>query len=293
MMTDADADAGPAGFGEGVPIGRAGDPAVMPAELRRRLAAVDPGARVVALAGARWGGLVLPGRPLAPHRPRPAGDALRVLAMTSWEFAPVLLRALLDRDGRAAVPVQLVGLATDDAVNPAARIGAAKRIWRHFDPPSRLRTQLATMAIALRAGVPAYTGELKCRGFRRLLDRWAPDLILCCCLGQRLDGPILSRPRLGAVNLHPSDLANGHGAGFDPHGDVLARGADSNVWTAHRMTETIDDGPVLRVSAPIPVRGAGGQVPRAKSAFYRMMHPALPGLADAVLADLAPARMPA
>ena len=229
------------------------------AELNHRLALDHPGRQFVPVAGARWGELILP----APDEAAlaPSGGGLRVVLFASFEFGYVVLEAVKAYARMFPGRVQLVGLVTDDPVNPAARIGLKKRVWHHMDHEEVVAIETAVVEAALCEGVPAYTGEIKIDGFRVLLDEWRPDAIISCVFGQVIDAWIINRPAYGIYNFHPTDLAHGFGAGPTPAEDLAARGATSTVWTIHQVIEAVDAGPVVAVSPAINVVDLSGALP--------------------------------
>ena len=70
-----------------------------------------------------------------------------------------------------------------------------------------------------------------------------PDLLLVACWSRRLPQPVLDAARIAAINLHPSLLPEW--PGFDPVGDQLRAGVRDFGVTLHRMTQSIDRGPVI------------------------------------------------
>ncbi|WP_226580027.1 formyltransferase family protein [Acuticoccus sediminis] len=231
---------------------------------------------------AGWGILA---RPAAP-RAEPAASALRVCALTSYGVGLAALRALADLSAANPAELAVVGVATDDALDPGARIGRRKRIWSHLSDTRIEELQADVADVALSCAPWLWTGDVKTAAFRTLLAEAQPDLIVCCCFGQKLDEPLLRTPRLGAVNLHPSDLSAGHGAGYEPHVDAHTRNIDTSIWSAHMMTEAIDAGPVIATSDPVPVRDATGAIPHTPDAYYAMMWPALADFAPRVVSQL-------
>ncbi len=169
-----------------------------------------PGRSFVAVDTSRWGELILPSEEETCARTE-AG--LRVLAVTSFLYAPEVLEALIDYERAHPEQLSLAAVATDDAANAEAKIGLRKRVWKHYSQSSRITMEVETVETALRFGVPVYTGELKIDWFYRQLEVWRPDVILVCGCGQIFDDRILETPRHGVYNFHPSDLSHGHGAG--------------------------------------------------------------------------------
>src|SRR5262249_49494980 len=197
--------------------------------------------RCVPVAGARWGELILPASDEAA--PRSSGG-LRVVMFASFEFGYMALQSVKAYARRYPERVQLVGLVTDDPVNPTARIALNKRVWKFLDRDETFAIETAVVESALSDGVPAYTGEIKVDGFRDLLTAWRPDAIISCVFGQVIDAWIINRPAYGIYNFHPSDLAHGFGAGPAPADDLAARGMTSTVWSIHQVSEAVDAGHV-------------------------------------------------
>ncbi|WP_453971916.1 formyltransferase family protein [Amorphus sp. MBR-141] len=223
--------------------------------------------------GISWGGYLVPAG--GERRPARAG-ALRIVAMTSFTVGLSALGALVER--HQSGDIDLVGVVTDEATNPDAKIGLRKRCWSWISEQERFALMRATMEMALSAGAEVYTGELKTGFFRQLIETWRPDAILCCCLGQLLDAGIINVPALGTYNFHPSDLGNGYGAGYAPHAHAIARQADTECWTVHRMTEVVHRGPIVAVSPSISIRDPDGALPERAMDYYDRMIAAMPSL---------------
>jgi folate-dependent phosphoribosylglycinamide formyltransferase PurN len=227
-----------------------------------------PGRSFVAVEGSRWGELILPAAEEARDR---TAAGLRVLAVTSFFFGTEVLGALLDYERTHGERLRLVAVATDDAVNADAKIGLRKRIWKHYAQSERVAIEVATIEMALRSGVPVYTGEFKIDWFYRQLATWRPDVIIVCACGQIFNAGILEVPRNGVYNFHPSDLAHGHGAGAQPYEDIVARNDPRTCWTVHRMTEAVDAGPIVGQSPDIMVADAEGRIPQDPKRFYEKL----------------------
>ena len=196
------------------------------------------------------------------------------------------LNTLIALERRWPQRLNLLFLATDDPLNPHARISVKKRIWRYIDEAHRLRVESACVDTALSAGVPVYTGAVKDEQFRKKLHGVHPDAIVVCGFGQILDRAIIELPRFGVYNLHPSDLAAGHGAGPAPHDDLAARGDANTRWSIHLMTEAIDAGPVLARSPAIRVTDAMNRLPRNPLVIYDKLTAAIPWLMRALVEQL-------
>ncbi len=75
------------------------------------------------------------------------------------------------------------------------------------------------------------------------LGSFSPDLICVACFPRRLPSALLSLPRLGAINLHPSLLPDNRGP--DPLFWTFRRGQRATGVTIHRMDANLDTGPIL------------------------------------------------
>src|SRR5215475_9732585 len=228
---------------------------IQEAVLNHRLVLDHPGRRFMPVAGSRWGELILP----APDEGAGAsGTGLRVVLFASFEFGYMALEAVKAYARRFPGRLQLAGLVTDDPLNPTAHIGLKKRVWKYVGRDETIMIETAIVASALAAGMPAFTGEIKTEGFRRLLDAWRPDVILSCVFGQVIDRWIIERPAYGIYNFHPTDLAHGIGAGPRPAQDLAACGATTTVWTIHHVAEAVDAGHIVAVSPAMNIRDGGG-----------------------------------
>lgn len=227
-------------------------------DLNWRLRLVQPGRVFAPVAGSRWGELILPA---AAERRAAMPGAMRVVMFASFEFGYLALEAARAFAQRFPEKLFLAALVTDDPVNPEARIGLKKRIWKYFNSGERVHLETAIADSALGAGMDVFTGEVKVDGFRQRLVRWRPDAILSCGFGQVIDAPIIQAPPLGIYNFHPSDLSHGHGAGPAPDEDLAARGVTETVWSIHHVTEVVDGGAVIGHSPPIHVAQPDGCLP--------------------------------
>lgn len=250
------------------------------ARLNARLAP-HPGRTFQAVEGARWGELIMP----APdERVAEVPGAMRVVLFASFAHGFLALDAVKAYARRFPGRIQLVGLATDDAANPDARIGLKKRIWKYLDCEQQVATESAMVSSALAAGAPVFTGELKTDGFRRVLrEDWRPDAILSCVLGQVIGPRILAMPPFGVYNFHPSDLLHGKGAGPAPDAE-FADACARTVWTIHQVSPEIDTGPVVAVSPEIAVHTTSGALPDNRLLIYdKLVEPV--GILSATLID--------
>jgi folate-dependent phosphoribosylglycinamide formyltransferase PurN len=253
---------------------------IIDADLLAKLHALQPGCKSRTLNGARWGVLLIP---LAIDRLPAPKDGFRLVLFASLWIGQAALQAVMAYVQRHSNRVQLVGVVTDDPVSPNARISLRKRAWALIPESERLAMKLELVGSALAAGAPVYTGEIKTPGFHRLLAEWQPDAIITCGFGQVLDTAILDAAPYGAYNCHPTDLANGHGAGPSPWEDMAARNVTHTVWSVHRMTEIVDKGPVIGQTAPINLADAQGKLVSDPLAF---VHKVLPPIGWMILRTL-------
>ncbi len=201
-------------------------------------------------------------------------DGFRLVVFGSFWIGHAALRAALAYQRSGPSAARIVGVSTDDPISPRARISLRKRAWSLMTEAERRSVVLALLGTALDAGLPVHTGEIKTPGFRRLLADWRPDAIITCGFGQILDRAILDAVPYGVYNCHPTDLANGHGAGPAPWDDMFARGVHHTVWSVHQMTEIVDAGPVIGQTPPINVADAQGRLPEdRRSFFYKVVPP--------------------
>ena len=213
----------------------------------------------------RWGEFI---EPNADPRPVPAEGTLRLAVIASLPVGFLMLKTLLAYSRQFPSAYHIVCVLTDDPLNPDARVSARKRIWHHFDEEERRQIEAETVKLALSAGLPVFTGDIKDDWFRSTLAELKPDAVLCCGFGQLIDPPFLRLANLGVINLHPSDLAHGYGAGPAPFEESRSRDAHTTCWTAHFMNEAIDDGQIIGSSPPITIRQADGSFPEDPIAYY-------------------------
>lgn len=83
--------------------------------------------------------------------------------------------------------------------------------------------------------------------YDEIISSYDPDIILVSCFGKKLPENILSIPRLGCFNLHPSLLPQFRGP--NPVFWQLRNGARTIGVSLHRMTNYFDDGDILSQSS--------------------------------------------
>ena len=204
-----------------------------------------------------WGQLIIPG---CNENPNKSDKGLRVLLIASYKIGLLLVKTLIEFEKKYPNKINIVGLITDDPVNPHAKISMKRRIWRLFDDKQKMDIEDSIIELALSNGVPCYTGAIKTNYARKLLSIWNPDTIQVCVFGQIIDAPIINYPSLGIYNYHPADLAHHHGAGPQPFQDLIDRDALTSLFTIHQLTVELDAGPILGQSPTINVRNSDGTI---------------------------------
>ncbi len=151
--------------------------------------------------------------------------------------------------------ITLVGLATDDARDPHARISLKKRIWHYFEKTEQHEMVDEIIMQGLSAGMEVFTGNIKSGYFHQLLEQWKPDLIIMACFGQIVPPSVFKYPMMGMYNFHPSDLKNDIGAGPKPFEETLASQMNTTCVSLMGVTEVIDHGPLIGQSPIIRITG--------------------------------------
>lgn len=205
----------------------------------------------------QWGQLIIPGNNEASKKTK---KGLKLLLFASYKLGYLLVSTLIEFEKKHPDKLNIVGLITDDPVNPQAKISMKRRIWRLFDDKEKFDIEDLIIEKALSFGIPCFTGQVKTEFARTLIHRWNPDAIQVCVFGQIIDSPIIRYPKLGIYNYHPADLAHHHGAGPRPFQDLIDRDAHTSLFTIHQLTEELDAGPVLGQSPPINVRNEDGSI---------------------------------
>ncbi len=232
------------------------DPKDYEQDLLARLKLDNPGREISPLPECGWGHSLIP----APdENPEKTDKGLRVLVIGSWTLGMLAFEAIRALEGERPDRVNIVGLVTDDPLDPQARISEHKRFWHYYGKHRQEVYELHILEEALHFGVPCFTGEVKSGLFRSLLAKWKPEAVVVAGFGQLIDAPIIRYPDCGIYNVHPADLRHGHGAGPKPWEDLVERRAETTRLTIHQVSEEIDSGPVVGVSPPINVRLAEGE----------------------------------
>ena len=216
----------------------------------------------------RWGGLI---EPDPTENPDKTDEGLRVALFGSWDFGFLVLETLKEFENKYPTQINLVGLVTDDPLNPNAKISVKKRIWNLLDMPHRVIDETFIIGSGLNHGIPVYLGEVKVGSFHDILKKWNPDVILVCVFGQIIDSFTINLPRYGIYNIHPSDLSQHQGAGPAPYEDLANRRAETGVWSILHVSEEVDGGEVVGKSPPVKVLDENGELPANPIVVYHKL----------------------
>lgn len=195
-----------------------------------------------------WGALFLPRNKKMLHP-----QALRIAVFASTTAGELLLDSLTRFERKFPGKLALVGLATDDPLDPKTRISVQKRIWHHYSSQEMKIMVNQIIDTSINHDIPCYTGNVKTDYFRKIFLEWNPDAVIMCCFGQKIDAFIYTYPAFGMYNFHPSDLAARIGAGAKPFQSTMSNGSQTSVMTIHQVTETIDVGPIVGFSPRIRI----------------------------------------
>jgi methionyl-tRNA formyltransferase len=160
---------------------------------------------------------------------------------TTGDFSAPPLAALL----RAGYDVRAVILSALDHAQPIRRLPVTKATAR-----GRALPLLAShgdqniVALATEREIPVWeVGDLRASETREMLAGYAPDALCVACFARKIPASLLSLPRLGALNVHPSLLPDNRGP--DPLFWTFWRGDEATGVTIHLMNERLDTGPIL------------------------------------------------
>jgi methionyl-tRNA formyltransferase len=192
-----------------------------------------------------------------------SGNCPKVVLFVSCNCGNVVLKNLFRFEQKYPDLINIVGVATDDPVDPAARISREKRIWSQYKPDERKVLMDKIIGSCMEIGIPCYTGSVKTDYFRNLYRRWNPEVLIMFCFGQKLDSFLFDYPARGAYNLHPSDLPKQIGAGTQPFQNAIKNGLRTSPLVIHQIEELIDMGPITGVSTPVNIRLADDSVPKS------------------------------
>jgi methionyl-tRNA formyltransferase len=155
-----------------------------------------------------------------PALERPA--ALRVVFLGTPAFAVPSLRA-------CAAATSVVSVITQ----PDRPAGRGRKVTA---PP----VAIAARDLGLRVLQPT---SLKSESVQRDIDALRPDIIACVAYGRIIPVAVLSMPRLGAINLHPSMLPAYRGA--SPIASAIADGVRTTGVTVMHLAEELDAGDII------------------------------------------------
>lgn len=195
-----------------------------------------------------WGELYIPLKP--KNNP---GTGVKVVLFVSCNCGNNVLKNIFRFEQKNPDLLNIVGVVTDDPVDPHARITLKKRIWNQYTPEERSALKDKIINTSMNIGIPCYTGAVKTDYFRRIYKSWDPEVLIMFCYGQLLDTILYEYPVRGAYNLHPSDLPNKIGAGAQPFHDAIKNGLKTSPLVIHHITEVIDSGPIVGISTPVNI----------------------------------------
>ncbi len=227
--------------------------------------------------GARWGEFQAPNPLIIPVRDRfvrtmVEAGALRVSVFGSFYRGIHVVNSVqtLETSGRPIAV--LTGLCTDGMDAQDAKVSASKRAWKYIPPEERENFMLQCTYMALKRGVPVFTGEVKTNGFTNdiLPGIFTPDVILMATFGQKINPDIYTQARLGMYNFHASSISPIDGVaaheaeanpnakrllypGPNPFDDMLNAGERFTRMAVHLVDDKIDNGAVVGYSPPINI----------------------------------------
>ncbi len=122
--------------------------------------------------------------------------------------------------------------------------------WTSFsrlaDVPVLIENDDSVAALAALHDVPVLPWSQSPETNREAVEEFQPDVLLVSCFAKRLPEALLSLPRIGCFNLHPSWLPAYRGPA--PVFWQFRDGLTAFGITLHRMTSRLDAGPVLAQS---------------------------------------------
>ena len=148
---------------------------------------------------------------------------MRIVFFGSGPFAATALRAIL----KAGHEVALV------CTRPPRKAGRGRA-----SRPTPVAAMVSSLGLPVRT--PDDPGE---SGFLREIEDLSPDAGVLADYARLLPGSVLSVPRLGFLNIHPSLLPRWRGAA--PIQRAIMSGDDVTGVCIMRMNEKLDSGPVL------------------------------------------------
>jgi folate-dependent phosphoribosylglycinamide formyltransferase PurN len=158
------------------------------------------------------------------------------------------LSFLLEEDPHRGSAFELVCCVSSEEETSARDVAARGRLPFVSHPISRFcrKRSVKRTDLAARADYDRETLEL--------LEPFAPDLLLLSSYLLIVTAPLLRAYRNRIVNVHHSDLTKlPRYAGLNAVRDAIFAGETETRATAHLVTETLDEGPILATSDPFPV----------------------------------------
>lgn len=153
-----------------------------------------------------------------------------ILFMGTPDFAVPSLQILIENK------LPLVGVVTQ----PDRPQGRGRRLQ---PPPVKI--------LAEAHGLPVWQPErVRDEAFLAIFRDLAPELVVVVAFGQILPAEMLTRPRFGCINVHPSTLPKYRGAA--PIQWSLIRGETTTGMTIMRLDEGVDSGDIL-LQKPVPI----------------------------------------
>ncbi|MDP3461340.1 MAG: formyltransferase family protein [Bacteroidales bacterium] len=203
-----------------------------------------------------WGTLYTPLKPKTDQK-----KGLRTVLFVSCDCGNLMLGNLAHFESLYPGKLNIVGIVTDDPIDPAARISIKKRVWSQFSFHERSTIFQRLINSAMEIGVSCYSGAVKTDYFRNIYREWNPEALFMFCFGQKIDSVLYDFPSMGAYNFHPSDLPGKIGAGTQPFQNAMQNGLKSSPMVIHQVTEIIDVGPIIGVSPSVNICLEDGSYP--------------------------------
>ena len=203
-----------------------------------------------------WGAFY---KPLKPKMDKKEG--LRTVLFVSCDCGNLMINDLSRYEALYPEKLNIVGIVTDDPIDPFAKISIKKRIWSQFPQEEHAAIFQKVIDSSINIGVSCYSGAVKTDYFREIYRKWNPEALLMFCFGQKIDAEIFDYPSMGAYNFHPSDLPKKVGAGTQPFQNAIQNGLKTAPMVIHKVTEIIDVGPVVGVSPHVNICLEDGSYP--------------------------------
>ncbi|PKP54028.1 MAG: hypothetical protein CVT92_01385 [Bacteroidetes bacterium HGW-Bacteroidetes-1] len=203
-----------------------------------------------------WGGFYKPLRPKAEKK-----VGLRAVLFVSCNSGYLLLKNLANFEALYPEKLNIVGIVTDDPLDPDARISIKKRIWNEFTKEEHRFLFQRIIDTSIGLGIPCYSGAIKTDYFHEIFNAWNPETMLMFCFGQIVDTVTHKFPVMGSYNFHPSDLLNNIGVGSQPFQLTIKNGMKTSNLVIHEVTDVIDRGPIVGISPPVNICLTNGSYP--------------------------------